>query len=118
MRLAGEASLARRIGRPWIRPATSKRCLVASNVTTTLCFNECPSQWASVRACLRGFLRPPLGNGPRAHVTRQAIATARRVAAFAPYAEIFPRKRGQPEVRAYAPGRTGQRFQGRVLQPA
>jgi hypothetical protein len=65
-----------------------------------------PIRWAAVRACLRGFLRPPRGNGPSARVAEQAIARARRVAAFAPYAEIFPHRAASQKcmVRAGQPG--------------
>jgi hypothetical protein len=65
-----------------------------------------PIRWASVRACLRGFLRPHRPSGPSVRVAREAITRALRVAAFAPYAGIFPRVPGRQEcvVRAGAPG--------------
>ena len=66
---------------------------------------QVPIRWASVRACVRGFLRPSHRSGPSVRIARQAITRALRVAAFAPYAGIFPRVPGRQEcvVRAGPP---------------
>lgn len=72
---------------------------------------QVPIRWASVRSCVRGFLRPYRPSGPSVRVARKAITRALSVAAFAPYAGIFPRVPGRGECVVHA-GPPGNVYRG------
>jgi hypothetical protein len=71
---------------------------------------QAPIRWASVRACLRGFLRPRPSR-PNVRVARKVITRAVRVAAFNPYARIFSRVPGRAECVVHA-GPPGNVYRG------